>query len=146
MPSARFQRYSISSWEPVRTDSFQRSRQICRSSGCSIACAQKEQAQSLGYTVVDVPTVLTTHFVELMHAHAHELYDGKQLGEVAVSQVVFDMMGIMRRHRVRVNAVFTMVNIAIAVTEGIGRQLDDKLDLMTEALPFFVRLKQTGKL
>ncbi len=73
-------------------------------------------------------------------------YNGKQLGEVAVSEVVFDMMGIMRRHRVRVNAVFTMVNIAIAVTEGIGRQLDDKLDLLSEALPFFVRLKQSGKL
>lgn len=73
-------------------------------------------------------------------------YEGKKLGEIAVSDVVFDMMRIMRRHRVRVNAVFTMVNIAIAVTEGIGRQLDDKLDLLTEALPFFVRLKQSGKL
>lgn len=73
-------------------------------------------------------------------------YDGKQLGEVAVSEVVFDMMGIMQRHRVRVNAVFTMVNIAIAVTEGIGRQLDDKLDLLSEAVPFFVALKQRGRL
>ncbi len=73
-------------------------------------------------------------------------YDGKALGEVAVSQVVFDMMGIMQRHRVRVNAVFTMVNLAIAVTEGIGRQLDDKLDLLSEAVPFFVDLKQAGRL
>ena len=73
-------------------------------------------------------------------------YDGKQLGEVAVSEVVFDMMGIMQRHRVRVNAVFTMVNIAIAVTEGIGRQLDDTLDLLSEAVPFFVQLKQAGRL
>lgn len=73
-------------------------------------------------------------------------YHGKQLGEVAVSTVVFDMMGILRRHRVRVNATFTMVNIAIAVTEGIGRQLDPTLDLMTEALPFFVRLQQAAKL
>ncbi|MCP4446208.1 MAG: AarF/ABC1/UbiB kinase family protein [Myxococcales bacterium] len=73
-------------------------------------------------------------------------YDGKQLGEVAVSEVVFDMMGIMQRHRVRVNAVFTMVNIAIAVTEGIGRQLDDTLDLLSEAVPFFVELKQSGRL
>jgi ubiquinone biosynthesis protein len=57
-------------------------------------------------------------------------YHGKALGEVAVSQVVFDMMGILRRHRVRVNATFTMVNIAMAVTEGIGKQLDPRLDLM----------------
>lgn len=73
-------------------------------------------------------------------------YYGKKLGEVGVSQVIFDMMGIMRRHKVRLNATFTMVNIAIAVTEGIGRQLDDTLDLLTEAAPFFVRLQQAGKL
>jgi len=37
------------------------------------------KAQALGYTVVDVPTVLTTHLVELLHVHAHELFDHKQL-------------------------------------------------------------------
>jgi ubiquinone biosynthesis protein len=73
-------------------------------------------------------------------------YHGKALGEVAVSTVVFDMMGILRRHRVRVNATFTMVNIAIAVTEGIGKQLDPRLDLMNEALPFFARLQAEAKL
>jgi ubiquinone biosynthesis protein len=68
-------------------------------------------------------------------------YLGKNLGEVAVSQVAFDMMNILRRHRVRVNPTFTMCNIAIAVTEGIGKQLAPDLDLMHEALPFFARLK-----
>jgi flagellar biosynthesis protein FlhA len=37
------------------------------------------KAQSSGYTVVDVPTVLATHLTELMHIHAHELYDMAQL-------------------------------------------------------------------
>ena len=45
---------------------------------------------------------------------------------------------ILRRHRVRVNPSFTIVNIAIAVTEGIGKQLDPELDLMAEALPYFL--------
>jgi predicted unusual protein kinase regulating ubiquinone biosynthesis (AarF/ABC1/UbiB family) len=39
---------------------------------------------------------------------------------------------------VRVNPTFTIVNIAIAVTEGIGKQLDPELDLMAEALPYFL--------
>ncbi len=30
------------------------------------------------------------------------------------------------------------MNIAIAVTEGIGKQLDPELDLMSEALPYFL--------
>jgi predicted unusual protein kinase regulating ubiquinone biosynthesis (AarF/ABC1/UbiB family) len=34
-----------------------------------------------------------------------------------------------------------MVNIAIAVTEGIGKQLDPTLDLLAEAMPFFMALK-----
>lgn len=71
-------------------------------------------------------------------------YYGKLLHEVQVSAVAFDMMSILRRHRVRVNPTFTMCNIAIAVTEGIGKQLAPTLDLMTEALPFFVKLQMQG--
>jgi ubiquinone biosynthesis protein len=73
-------------------------------------------------------------------------YLGKPLGEVAVSEVAFDMMNILRRHRVRVNPTFTMCNIAIAVTEGIGKQLDPKLDLLQEALPFFGALQANARL
>ena len=39
----------------------------------------------------------------------------------------------------RANPTFTMVNIAIAVTEGIGKQLDPSLDLLQEAMPFFAK-------
>jgi ubiquinone biosynthesis protein len=63
---------------------------------------------------------------------------GYRLGQVQVGKVLLDMLGILRRHRVRVNASFTIVNIAIAVTEGIGKQLDPDLDLMSEALPYFL--------
>ena len=59
-------------------------------------------------------------------------------GQVQVGKVLLDMLGILRRHRVRVNPSFTIVNIAIAVTEGIGKQLDPELDLMSEALPYFL--------
>ncbi len=72
-------------------------------------------------------------------------YFGKALGEVQVSTVAFDMMNILRRHRIRVNPVYTMCNVAIAVTEGIGKQLAPTLDLMQEALPFFMTLKATGR-
>jgi ubiquinone biosynthesis protein len=73
-------------------------------------------------------------------------YLGKSLGDVQVSQVAFDMMNLLRRHRVRANPTFTMCNIAIAVTEGIGKQLDPRLDLLQEALPFFMKLQQAARL
>jgi ubiquinone biosynthesis protein len=67
-------------------------------------------------------------------------YYGKPFGEVQVSAVVFDMIDILRRHRVRMNPAYTMCNIAMAVTEGIGKQLDPKLDLLQQAQPFFASL------
>jgi ubiquinone biosynthesis protein len=65
-------------------------------------------------------------------------YWNQRLGEVQVGKVLLDMLGILRRHRLRVDPTFTIVNIAIAVTEGIGKQLDPELDLMQEALPYFL--------
>jgi ubiquinone biosynthesis protein len=79
--------------------------------------------------------------VEFVHR-----YHGKALGEVRVSTVAFDMMNILRRHRVRVNPVYTMCNVAIAVTEGIGKQLDPTLDLIQEAMPFFLSIRAAGRL
>ncbi len=43
--------------------------------------AMKLRAQSQGYTVVDAPTVLTTHLDDLLRRHAHELYGRQQLAE-----------------------------------------------------------------
>jgi len=73
-------------------------------------------------------------------------YRNKPLGEVQVSRVALDMMNILRRHRVRVNPVYTMCNVAIAVTEGIGKQLDPDLDLLREAMGFFAAMKTAGRL
>jgi ubiquinone biosynthesis protein len=75
-------------------------------------------------------------------------YWGYRLGQVQVGKVLLDLLAILRRHRVRVNPSFTIVNIAIAVTEGIGKQLDPELDLMSEALPFFMAhpVEGTGQL
>jgi ubiquinone biosynthesis protein len=78
-------------------------------------------------------------FAADMRAFA-ERYKNKSLGEVDGAKVAFDALGVMRRHRVRVNPGLTVCNIAIAVTEGIGKQLDPGIDLMKEAMPFFAQL------
>ena len=63
---------------------------------------------------------------------------GQRMAEVHPGKLLLDMLGLLRRHRIRMAPAFTIVNIAIAVTEGIGRQLDPDLDLMAEAIPFFL--------
>ncbi len=45
--------------------------------------AQRDQAQSLGYTVVDAATVVATHLNQILHKHAHEL-----LGHEEVQQLM----------------------------------------------------------
>ena len=42
---------------------------------------QRVRAQQLGYTVVDVPTVLTTHLDDVIKRHAHELFGRQQLAD-----------------------------------------------------------------
>jgi ubiquinone biosynthesis protein len=78
-------------------------------------------------------------FCEALHGFIVQ-YLGKRLGEVSVGKVVLEILSLLRTHRVRVNPAFTICNIAIAVTEGIGRQLDPSLDLMQEAVPFFMKM------
>ncbi len=65
-------------------------------------------------------------------------YWGQRLGQVQLGRVLMDLLAIVRQHRIRMNPTFTTVNIAIAVTEGIGKQLNPDLDVMSEALPFFM--------
>jgi ubiquinone biosynthesis protein len=62
----------------------------------------------------------------------------QKMSEVHTGKLLLEMLGLLRRHRIRMVPAFTIVNIAIAVTEGIAKQLDPDLDLMGEAIPFFM--------
>lgn len=44
--------------------------------------AYKDQAQTLGYTVVDSSTVIATHLNTLLHKHAHELLGHEEVHEL----------------------------------------------------------------
>lgn len=65
-------------------------------------------------------------------------FHGKPLYELEASQVLAGMMNILRKHKVQVDPVFTVVNLAMLVAEGLGKQLDPKLDLIAHAAPFLM--------
>jgi ubiquinone biosynthesis protein len=65
-------------------------------------------------------------------------YWGQKMSELRTGKLLLELLGLLRKHNVRMAPSFTIVNIAIAVTEGIGKQLDPELDLMTEAIPYFL--------
>jgi len=63
-------------------------------------------------------------------------FEGKKLGEIEVSEVIGGAMNILRRHRIQIEPVFTVVNLGILVAEGVGKQLDPDLDLVAMAMPY----------
>jgi ubiquinone biosynthesis protein len=67
-----------------------------------------------------------------------------RLGEVEVSRVVTGMMEVLRRHRVQVEPVFTVVNVALLVAEGLGKQLDPEIDLVMLAVPYLLSAQLTA--
>jgi ubiquinone biosynthesis protein len=76
-------------------------------------------------------------------AYLSELY-GKRLGEVEMSAAVSGMMNVLRKHRVQIDPAFTVVNIAILVAEGLGKQLDPSIDLVPLAQPYLARAMLTA--
>jgi ubiquinone biosynthesis protein len=69
---------------------------------------------------------------------------GKRLGEVEVSVAVSGMMNLLRKHRVQIDPTFTVVNIALLVAEGLGKQLDPTIDLVPLAQPYLARAMMTA--
>ncbi len=77
-------------------------------------------------------------FEQEVIAYFRSLY-GKKLHEVEVGDAVSGMMNILRRHRIQVDPTFTVVNIALLVAEGLGKQLDPDIDLVELAAPYLGR-------
>ncbi|MFW5921070.1 MAG: ABC1 kinase family protein, partial [Polyangiales bacterium] len=69
---------------------------------------------------------------------------GKTLGEVETSAVIGGVMAILRRHQVQIDPVFTVVNIAMLVAEGLGKQLDPSLDVVQLAVPYLTEAMATA--
>ena len=78
-----------------------------------------------------------------VNKHLDGLY-GKSLGEVEISTAVSGMMNVLRKHRVQIDPSFTVVNIALLVAEGLGKQLDPGIDLVPLAQPYLANAMLTA--
>ena len=66
-------------------------------------------------------------------------FHGKPLHELEASKIIAGMLNVLRRHQVQVDPVFTVVNLAMLVAEGLGKQLDPELDLIALAGPYLMK-------
>ena len=106
-----------------------------------LALAQRDGKAVSRLFYVYAPSVATPDYA----AYERDVVDffdrlyGKSLGEVEVSTVIGGAMSILRRHRVQVDPVFTVVNIAMLVAEGLGKQLDPSVDMVALAVPYLMQ-------
>lgn len=68
---------------------------------------------------------------------------GRPLAELEVTTAVGGAMAILRRHHVQVDPSFTVVQLAMLVAEGVGKQLDPKLDVVACVAPFLAQAAAT---
>ncbi|CAG8463858.1 4683_t:CDS:2, partial [Acaulospora colombiana] len=63
-----------------------------------------------------------------------------QLGKIQISDILANVLKMVRTHHVKLEGDFINVIISILLLEGIGRQLDPQMDLLRSALPILRKL------
>lgn len=113
-----------------------------------ISQTQKDRAELVGYTVVDLPTVMATHITELVRTHAHELLGRQEASQLienfkkthpkVVEDLIPDALSLGGVVKVLQNLLREQVSIRDLLTifetlaDEAGRTKD--LDLLTEAV------------
>lgn len=81
-----------------------------------------------------------------MHAYRSEVallaerYLGKQLRDIELSSLVYDLVGTATRYGLEVPADFMLVGKALITIEGVGKEIAPDFDILKESQPFFLEL------
>jgi ubiquinone biosynthesis protein len=114
----------------------------------AIAACDGKRAAALFYTHAPVVHETDYQAFEAEVVVHLERMRGRPLRELEVTEVLGGAMSILRRHHVAVDASFTVVNLAMLVAEGVGKQLDPDFDVFGCAVPFLIEASErypTGK-
>lgn len=104
----------------------------------NLALAQQDGKRAARLFYSYAPHVGTKDYAQYegeVDAFFQSLY-GKNLGDIEVSEVVGGIMAILRKHRVQIDPVFTVVNVSMLVAEGLGKQLDPDIDMVELSKPY----------
>ena len=113
-----------------------------------VSQGQREKAELVGYTVVDLPTVMATHITEMIRTHAHELLGRQEASQLienfkkthpkVVEDLIPDALSLGGVVKVLQNLLREQVSIRDLLTifetlaDEAGRTKD--LDLLTESV------------
>ena len=82
-----------------------------------------------------------TFALKMQHIVLNVKRETFSLGKIKISDILTDVLQAVRQHHVKMEGDFINTVISILLLEGIGRQLDPKLELFKSALPL---LRQLG--
>lgn len=113
-----------------------------------IPAARKEEAESAGYTVVDLPTVMATHLTEIIRQHAHELLGRQEANKLienfkkshpkVVEELIPDLLPLGSVVRVLQNLLREQISIrdllTIMETLADDAHKTKDIDLLTESV------------
>jgi ubiquinone biosynthesis protein len=105
----------------------------------AVAACDGRRAAELFYTYA--PAVQTADYAAYeadVVAHL-EKFRGRPLAELEVTTSVGGAMAILRRHGVQVDPTFTVVQLAMLVAEGVGKQLDPGIDVYASVGPYLAQ-------
>ncbi|KAJ1569085.1 hypothetical protein HK096_004272, partial [Nowakowskiella sp. JEL0078] len=83
------------------------------------------------HTVIDGPSFITAIDKLIHHVQTTTL----ALASIKFGDLLRDVFGLVRKHRVKLEGDFVNVGVSVMLLEGIGRRLDQNLDLLEQALP-----------
>jgi aarF domain-containing kinase len=67
--------------------------------------------------------------------------DTFNLDKIEIGTVLRDVLNLVRENQVQVDSSFTTLVLSIILLEGLGRQLNPKLDIFKAALPMLIKLQ-----
>jgi ubiquinone biosynthesis protein len=114
----------------------------------AVASCDGKRAAELFYTYAPIvhETDYGAYEADIV-AHLEKLR-GRPLHELEVTEAVGGAMAILRKHRVKVDPTFTVVQLAMLVAEGVGKQLDPQFDVYSCVTPYLMQATEkypTGK-
>ncbi len=103
-----------------------------------VAIAARDGRRAAQLLYEHAPTIGNTDYAAFEAEIVSHLDDlrNRPLAELEVTAAVGGAMGILRKHQVQADPSFTVVQLAMVVAEGVGKQLDPDLDVLTCVAPF----------
>ncbi len=92
------------------------------------------------HLAADVPSDLNPQRLERDVLDLMDSYYGISLKEIQVGELIYDLIGLLRDHRLRLRSDFALLARALLSLEGMGKQLFPDFNTVEEARPLLEEL------